>query len=254
MNYQLELKNILHKVYDYKIYNILLKENIENLKNKSLKDIENLIKSKEVYLGSDLDDYIISLIPNDFEGYLLRKLICQAHNLNYPILYNEEGQPLKDYNFNHFSKVLWIDHTNNFLIKDIYKIFTEDDFHIYINMNLNKIYDDIISSIKNYKNENRVIIPFTNKSDLTEVVKRMIVNGDLDFSYALLVTDIDKLRNHMIKLSVDFSYYDEFDKLEDDLAECLDNFFKYNNDELLDMLINKENFELIDNIGLVKKI
>ena len=254
MNYQLELQNILHKIYEYKIYNILLKENIESLKGKNLEDIENLIKSEEVYLGNDLDDYIINLIPKDFEGYLFRKLICQAHNLTYPILYDEDGQPLKDHNFNKFSKVLWIGHTNNCLIRDIYNIFTEDDFHKYVSINLSKIYDNIISDIKNHKDKNRIIIPFTNKSDLKKTFKKMIINGKLDFYYALLVVDMDNLRNHMIKLAIDFSYYDEFDKLEDNLEECLDKFFKYNNDELLDLLINNENFELINNVGLIKKI
>lgn len=56
----------------------------------------------------------------------------------------------------------------------------------------------------------------------------------------------------MIANAVQIDYYDEFDKLEDDLEECLDKFFKYDNDTLLKILIEKENFELVPDLGLVK--
>ena len=66
MNYELELKKYLNKIYDKKIYDILIKENTEKLISLNLDEIKSLINSKEVFLGSDLNDFIISLIP---EGY-----------------------------------------------------------------------------------------------------------------------------------------------------------------------------------------
>ena len=55
MNYQLELRNYLNKIYNEKIYQILVKEDLPKLKNMNLDEIKSLICSKEVYLGSDLD-------------------------------------------------------------------------------------------------------------------------------------------------------------------------------------------------------
>ena len=80
----------------------------------------------------------------------------------------------------------------------------------------------------------------------------MLKKGELDSSLALTVVDMDKLRAEMIANAVQIDYYDEFDKLEDDLEECLDKFFKYDNDTLLKILIEKENFELVPDLGLVK--
>ena len=58
----------------------------------------------------------------------------------------------------------------------------------------------------------------------------------------------------MTKFSISLDYYDEFDKLEDDMEECLNNFFKYDEENLLNFLVNNENFVLIDNNKLVKSI
>ncbi|MPM82760.1 hypothetical protein SDC9_129822 [bioreactor metagenome] len=82
----------------------------------------------------------------------------------------------------------------------------------------------------------------------------MIINKKLDFSYALSFVDMNKLRKEMESFAINLSYYDEFDKLEDDLQECLNKFFKYNDKELYDLLINKYNFTLIDDNKLVKII
>ncbi|KHS58197.1 hypothetical protein QX51_04135, partial [Terrisporobacter othiniensis] len=96
-------------------------------------------------------------------------------------------------------------------------------------------------------------IPY-NENNLVNAVKEMIINKKLDFSYAFSFVDMNKLREEMENLAIDLSFYDEFDKLEDDLEECLNKFFKYNDKELYDLLINKENFTLIDGNKLVKII
>ena len=100
------------------------------------------------------------------------------------------------------------------------------------------------------KNENKIIIPYDN--NLVNSFKEMLLNKKLDFSYALSVVDMDLLRSHMEKYSIDLSFYDEFDKLEDDLDECLNNFFKFTNEELLNYLTKEEDFILTNDNKLIK--
>ena len=233
MNYELELKKYLNKIYDKKIYDILIKENTEKLISLNLDEIKSLINSKEVFLGSDLNDFIISLIPEGYDGYLLRKTISKCHNLTHPILYDENGQPLKNYTHNNFAHMLWIDFTNETFIDDLYKKFNKDNFNIYVNENLHNIYDNLLNKVKIFKNENKIIIPYDN--NLVNSFKEMLLNKKLDFSYAL-----------------DLSFYDEFDKLEDDLDECLNNFFKFTNEELLNYLTKEEGFILTNDNKLIK--
>lgn len=252
MNYQLELRNYLNNIYNEKIYKILLNEDINKLKTMNLNDIKSLINSKEVYLGSDFDQYIISLIPKDFRGYSLRKSISKHHNITYPLLYNENGESLKDHNYTNFAKALWEDFTNETFISDLRNIFIDSEFYYYVNNNLNDILSDLIKKIEIEKSKNIIVIPYE-KDNLINIVKDMIINKKLNFSYALSLVDTSKLREYMESIAIDLSFYDEFDKLEDDLEECLNKFFKYNNDELYDYLIYKENFTLIDN-KLIKNI
>ncbi len=63
MNYQLELITYLNKIYDKKIQDILQKENLNKLMKLNLNEVKSLVKSNEVFLGSDLDEFIINLIP-----------------------------------------------------------------------------------------------------------------------------------------------------------------------------------------------
>ena len=56
----------------------------------------------------------------------------------------------------------------------------------------------------------------------------------------------------MIMYSTPLDMYNEYDKLEDELSYCLNKFFKYNNDELFNMLVNDKHFKFIDNVGLIR--
>lgn len=253
MNYQLELRNYLNKIYNEKIYQILVKEDLPKLKTMNLDEIKSLICSKEIYLGSDLNDYIINLIPEGFNGYLLRKTISENHNLTHPLLYNEKGEPLKNYTHNNFTTTLWRDFTNKTFINDLNSKFSNKDFYDYVDKNFDTIYINLIKKIEIFKSENIATIPY-NENNLVNTVKEMIINKKLDFSYAFSFVDMNKLREEMENIAIDLSFYDEFDKLEDDLEECLNKFFKYNDKELYDLLINKENFTLIDGNKLVKII
>ena len=253
MNYQLELRNYLNKIYNEKIYQILVKEDFAKLKNMNLDEIKSLVCSKEIYLGSDLDEYIINLIPEGFNGYLLRKAISKKHNITHPLLYNEKGEPLKDYTHNNFTTTFWRDFTNETFISDLNSKFSNKDFYDYVDKNFDTIYMSLIKKIEIFKSENIVTIPY-NENNLVNTVKKMIINRKLDFSYAFSFVDMNKLREEMESLAIDLSFYDEFDKLEDDLEYCLNKFFKYNDKELYDLLINKENFTLMDGNKLVKAI
>lgn len=146
--------------------------------------------------------------------------------------------------------MLWIDFTNETFIDDLYKKFNKDNFNIYVNENLHNIYDNLLNKVKIFKNENKIIIPYDN--NLVNSFKEMLLNKKLDFSYALSVVDMDLLRSHMEKYSIDLSFYDEFDKLEDDLDECLNNFFKFTNEELLNYLTKEEDFILTNDNKLIK--
>ena len=246
MNYQLELITYLNKIYDKKIQDILQKENL----NKLMK-LNSLVKSNEVFLGSDLDEFIINLIPCNFEGFLLREAISKTHNATYPILYNKMGEPLKNYTHNNFALTLWEEFTNKTFIDDLRESFSQESFNNYVNENLDTVYDELINNIKIFKSENNITIPYNN--NLVDTVKEMILNNKLSFSYALSLIDMDALRQEMSNVSVDLNFYDEFDKLEDDLEECLNKFFKFNHEELSDFLINKENFILFKD-KLIKEI
>ena len=252
MNYQLELRNILDKIYDHKIYNILLKEDVDKLNENNLDNIKSLIINEEIYLGSDIHDFIISLISEGFEGYTFRKTISNIHNITYPSLYDENGNTLKNYTFNNFAEKLWEEHTNKLLITDLYNMFSQEDFIKYVNDNINKICNDILIKVIDFKNNKSITIPFTDINQLSISFKKMLLSGELDFSYAISYVDMDSLRDDMMRNVVDLDFYDEFDKLEDDLEECLEKFFKYDNEELLNILVNKEGFELIESIGLIK--
>ena len=169
------------------------------------------------------------------------------------MLYNEKGEPLKDYTHNNFTTTFWRDFTNETFISDLNSKFSNKDFYDYVDKNFDTIYMNLIKKIEIFKSENIVTISY-NENNLVNTVKKMIINRKLDFSYAFSFVDMNKLREEMENLAIDLSFYDEFDKLEDDLEYCLNKFFKYNDKELYDLLINKENFTLMDGNKLVKVI
>lgn len=252
INYNTELNKLVNKIYDKKICEILEKENLDTLKKLSIDDVKKILASSEVYLGSDLENYLNDIIPQGLDEYFLRVEISKLNNLTYPILFNEKREAVKDYSYSNFAKKLWEEHTSKLLINDIYNIFNQDNFTKYINENLESILQNLIDYVIKSKKDNAIIIKTSNNSNLVSTVKEMLKKGELDSSLALTVVDMDKLRAEMIANAVQIDYYDEFDKLEDDLEECLDKFFKYDNDTLLKILIEKENFELVPDLGLVK--
>ena len=146
----------------------------------------------------------------------------------------------------------WEAHINNLIIKDVYESFNKEKFHEFIDNNLENIYEDINKNIIDFYNTNKLTIAFSNKSELVSVIKDMLLKNELDISFAQDFVDLDKVREEMIMYSTPLDMYNEYDKLEDELSYCLDKFFKYNNDELFNVLVNDKDFKFVENIGLVR--
>jgi hypothetical protein len=141
---------------------------------------------------------------------------------------------------------------NTFLISDLQNLFSQDEFISFVNNKLDSNIKEIIYRINEYKSK-IITINFDKKQYLLNVVKNMIVRNELDFDYAHMLVDMDKLRDSMTKMSAAFHIYDEYDKLKDDTRYCLDNFCKYNAFELYDFLVNTQGFQLLNEGCLIKK-
>ncbi len=251
-NYSVEINNILNKIYEKKIFDLACKNNISSIESNNIDYYKNLFKSFDAYLGNEIEDFIIECLPKEKDGYFFRCNVSKHKNNDYPKLYDALGNPLPYANESRFAILLWEGHINELIIKDVYKHFSKENFHNYIDNNLENIYQDINNKVLDFKNNNKLTIEFTNKDELVNVVKEMILKNKLDISFAQDMVDLDKIREEMIIYSTSFDMYNEYDKLEDELEYCLNKFFKYNNDELFNVLVNDKGFKFIENIGLVK--
>lgn len=252
-DYNFEIENILNHIYKHKIYNIAHKNNILDINKENLANCINIFKNTKIYLGSDMDEFIINLLPKDKDGYFFRCSIAKHHNYSFPRLYDYAGNKLKNVNYSKFAFQLWEAHMNEMLLEDVNRRFSQDSFITFIDNNLNNMIDSIISHVNDLNKDNEIIIPLKDKEDLIPSVKKMILNKKLDLSFAHIVIDMDALRDEMTKFTTPFHIYSEFDKLEDNLQYCLDNFFKYNSKELYDLLTNEKGFIFVNDMGLVRK-
>lgn len=249
-DYTKELNNIIDNIYKEMILQIARNNENINFSKNNLKKSKELLLKEKVYLGSDMDEFIVNCIPKGHEGNLFRISIAKHHNRVHPRFENYKGEPIVDSNYNKFSLLLWEDHMNNALIDDVQKLFSQEGFFNFVNNKLDIFSDELYNLNTKYKNES-VVINFENKEELLEVIVDMIVNEKLSFDYAHMLVDFDKLRDDMTKISTTFDVYNEFDKLEDDTKDCIMNYCKYNSDELIDELINNQGFKLI-NKSLIK--
>lgn len=252
-DYTLELNKILENIYKEMTYTIAIKNpNLEFSKN-NISKIKSTITSENVYLGNDMDEFIINNIPDNLEGDLFRCEIAKFHNRLHPKFVNYKGEPVSDSGYNKFALLLWEEHMNKALIDDIQSLFSQEGFVEFVNNKLELHLDDLINRINTYSSR-VVTIKFDRKEYLLNVVKNMITRGELDFDYAHMLVDLDKLREDMAKVAASFNIYNEFDKLEDDTRYCLDNYAKYNTFELYDFLVNNQGFELVSEGILVKHL
>lgn len=252
-NYNIEIEKILNKIYEQKIYDIAMKENLDTITKENISNFSNLFKSYKVYLGSDMDNFIVNSIPADKDGYFFRASIAKHKNYSYPKLYDYLGNPLKNVSYRDYAYQLWEEHMNEMLIADIQYKFNQNDFIKFVDENLDSLAENIISNINEYKNSHKITIPLNSKEDTLEIIKSMILNKDLDFTWAELLIDMDAVRNDLALNTVAFHMYNEFDKVEDELEISLNKFCKYNSLELFDLLTKKMNFKFIENIGLVSQ-
>ncbi len=231
-NYNKIIKDILYKIYENKLFQIALKKDIYNINNSNLDYYKYFFKSHEIHLGNEVDSLIIDFLPKGADGYFFRCEIARNKNCYFPKLYDS--------------------HMNNFLTQDVYKSFNKEDFYNFIDSNLGTIFNDINNYVLKVKDFSEMHIPFSTKEDVISVIKQMILNKELDFNYVYELIDLNKLRDEMSKSFTPLNIYDEFDKLEDDTKYCLDNFFKFDENETIKFFIDN-NFKYIENIGLVKQ-
>ena len=250
-DYNIELNNILNKIYQYKAFQIALKNNFLNICSKDSKNYLNILKNTKIYLGNDMEDFIKNLIPKGKDGYIFRLKVAKHHNYSYPKIFDHKGNLLKNITTNKLAYQLWEAHMDELLINDISQKFNQDNFIEFLDNNFDDIINDINLYIKKSNSEKSVTIPFKKGDDLVKTVKSMILDKKLDFNWVHLLIDMDKVREDMIKWSIAFDMYNEFDKLEDELENCLNKFFKYDSVSLYDFLVNEKNFKYIDDIGLV---
>ncbi|MCR8745057.1 hypothetical protein [Romboutsia lituseburensis] len=251
-NYKLELKNILNNVYEYKLFEIISKNKDLNNNIGSICDYKEIIQNTKIYFGSELYDFILNLLPKDKDGYLFRCEIANNHNYSFPKVYDYLGNPLKNSNSNKFAIQLWESHMNNFLLEDLEIMFNQNDFSSFVENQLEILKPKLKKDINKYNENSKIIIPFNSFDDLVLTVKNMLLDATLDISYAQSLVDLNKLRDEMSKFSATFHMYNEFDKLEDDLEYCINNFFKYDSNELLNFLVKEKRFKLKEGIGLIK--
>lgn len=251
-NYNLEIDNILNKIYKRKIFDLACENNISNIDSKNIESYKNQFKSFEVYLGSEIEEFIKDSLPKEKEGYFFRCDVSKHKNNYYPKIYDNLGNKLASGSDSKFATILWEAHINNLIIKDVYESFNKEKFHEFIDNNLENIYEDINKNIIDFYNTNKLTIAFSNKSELVSVIKDMLLKNELDISFAQDFVDLDKVREEMIMYSTPLDMYNEYDKLEDELSYCLDKFFKYNNDELFNVLVYDKDFKFVENIGLVR--
>ena len=250
-DYNLELNNILNKIYQYKTCQIALKNNFLYINNENMDNYLNILKNTKIYLGSDMDDFITNLIPQGKEGYFFRSEVAKHHNYSYPRIFDYAGNKLKNITVNKFAYQLWEAHMDDMLIEDIRRRFSQNNFILFLDNNFNNIIDDINLYLEKSNKIKSITIPFKKGDDLVQIVKSMILNNELDFTWAQTLIDMDKMRDDMVKWSIAFHMYNEFDKLEDELEDCLNKFFKYDSSSLYDFLVNEKGFKYINDIGLV---
>ena len=251
-NYNLEIDNILNKIYKKKIFEYALKNNISNINSTNIQNYKNELKSFDMYLGSEMEEFIKESLPKDVEGYFFKCNVSKHKNNYFPRLYDANGNKLKTTSDSRYAVLLWEGHIHDVIIEDVYSAFTKEKFNNYVDNNLENIYEEINNFVLKSKNTNKLTIPFTNKSDLVDIVKDMILKEELSMDIVHDVVDLEQIRKDMLMLHTPIDMYNEYDKLEDELSYCLNKYFKYNNDELYDFLVNNKDFKFVENIGLVK--
>ena len=251
-NFNFYIEQIMNHIYKQKTCKLAyqLEENLSDNYSNLLEVLTNYTTNNHIILDIDAEDTIRDFINTSSENYFIRKAMSIEKNYLYPQLFDNNGNARKDSSYSPALITIWKNDMDELYIEEVYSRFNKDSFVQFIKNNFNNISDEIISYIKDKKQDSKIVINCTSKDDVLNSVKNMILDKSLPFDWVEFLVDMDSLRNEMLLLAGDLSIYSEYDKLEDETKYCLDNHCKYDSNELFDVLTKEKGFIWDDKLGL----
>ena len=67
-DYKLELNKILENIYKEMMYNVIVKNQDINFSKDNIDKIKYILTKERVYLGNDMDEFILGNIPSGLNG------------------------------------------------------------------------------------------------------------------------------------------------------------------------------------------
>ncbi len=251
-NFDFYIEQIMNYIYKQKTYRLayILEKDLSDDYSNLLDVLINYTNNNHIMLDIDTEDTIRDFINTSSENYFIRKAMSVEKNYLYPQLFDNNGNARKDSSYSPALITIWKNDMDELYIEEVYSRFNKDSFLQFIKNNFNNICDEIISYIKDKKQDSKIVINCTSKDDVLNSVKNMILDKSLPFEWVEFLVDMDSLRDEMLLLAGDLSIYSEYDKLEDETKYCLDNHCKYDSNELFDVLTKEKGFIWDDKLGL----
>ena len=251
-NFDFYIDQIMNYIYKQKTYRLayILEKDLSADYSNLLDVLINYTNNNHIMLDIDTEDTIRDFINTSSENYFIRKAMSIQKNYLYPQLFDNNGNARKDSSYSPALITIWKNDMDELYIEEVYSRFNKDSFVQFIKNNFNNISDEIISYIKDKKQDSKIVITCTSKDDVLDRVKNMILDKSLPFEWVEFLVDMDTLRDEMLLLAGDLSIYSEYDKLEDETKYCLDNHCKYDSNELFDVLTKEKGFIWDDKLGL----
>ena len=251
-NFDFYIEQIMNYIYKQKTYRLayILEKDLSDDYSNLLDVLINYTNNNHIMLDIDTEDTIRDFINTSSENYFIRKAMSIEKNYLYPQLFDNNGNARKDSSYSPALITIWKNDMDELYIEEVYSRFNKDSFLQFIKNNFNNICDEIISYIKDKKQDSKIVINCTSKDDVLNSVKNMILDKSLPFEWVEFLVDMDSLRDEMLLLAGDLSIYSEYDKLEDETKYCLDNHCKYDSNELFDVLTKEKGFIWDDKLGL----
>ena len=251
-NFDFYINEIMNYIYKQKTYRLayILEKDLSADYSNLLDMIIDYTNNNHIMLDVDTEDTIRDFINTSSENYFIRKAMSIEKNYLYPQLFDNNGNARKDSSYSPALITIWKNDMDELYIEEVYSRFNKDSFVQFIKNNFNSICDEIISYIKDKKQDSKIIINCTSKDDVLNSVKNMILDKSLPFEWVEFLVDMDSLRDEMLLLAGDLSIYSEYDKLEDETKYCLDKHCKYTSSQLFDVLTKEKGFIWDDKLGL----
>ena len=251
-NFDFYINEIMNYIYKQKTYRLayILEKDLSADYSNLLDVLINYTNNNHIMLDIDTEDTIRDFINTSSENYFIRKAMSIQKNYLYPQLFDNNGNARKDSSYSPALITIWKNDMDELYIEEVYSRFNKDSFVQFIKNNFNNISDEIISYVKDKKQDSKIVINCTSKDDVLNSVKNMILDKSLPFEWVEFLVDMDSLRDEMLLLAGDLSIYSEYDKLEDETKYCLDNHCKYTSNQLFDVLTKEKGFIWDDKLGL----